>query len=96
MVVHVKGYLVFRDLIGERQIEMRQGERATLRSLLEVLAREIGETFSTQVFDLRTGVLRHHVAVLINGRHYTHLPDLIETHLSQGDEVAIFPPIVGG
>jgi molybdopterin converting factor small subunit len=36
------------------------------------------------------------MAVIINGRSYQNLPAKLGTHLKDGDEVAIFPPMAGG
>ncbi|MGD8857203.1 MAG: MoaD/ThiS family protein [Chloroflexota bacterium] len=36
------------------------------------------------------------VAILVNGRHYSHLPNGLNTKLKDGDDVALFPPIAGG
>ena len=37
-----------------------------------------------------------YVGVLVNGRHYSHLPDRQQTELADGDEVSILPPAAGG
>ena len=93
MVVNVRGYLTFRDLVGKRQVELEQG--ATLRKLLEALAQELGEGFARQVLDGKGGLQRA-VGVLVNGVHRAHSPDGLETVLRAGDEIAIFPPMAGG
>lgn len=93
MVIRVKGYLTFRELVGERYIEV--GEGATLGDLLQQLEAEVGESFTMQAFDRRGG-RQQHVPVLVNGRHSTHLPDGLDTELRDGDQVDLFPPIAGG
>ncbi|MGD8751519.1 MAG: MoaD/ThiS family protein [Anaerolineales bacterium] len=96
MAITVKGYLTFKQLIGEQSIEVLKGEELTLWDLLEKLSKLLGEDFRDQIISPQENEVRRHVAILINGRHYTHLPDKSMTQLEEGDEVAIFPPIAGG
>jgi len=95
MFVRVCGYLTLRNLIGKRDVEI-QAEEANLETVLQMLARELGANFRAQVLTEGTYEPQKQIAILINGRHYAHLPDKLKTCLADGDEVAIFPPIVGG
>jgi molybdopterin converting factor small subunit len=94
--VIVKGYLTFRDLLGGVQGLELEGDWSSLEELLWHLARELGDEFKVMAFDPSGEKLADHVAVLVNGCHHTHLPDRLDTELHDGDEVAIFPPLVGG
>lgn len=96
MTVRIKGFLTFRDVVGEQFYPLSAGEVQTLNHLLDWLSTQLGAEFSEMTFDPQTGTLSQHVSVLINGRHYTHLPDRLETQLKDGDEVSIFPPLAGG
>jgi molybdopterin synthase sulfur carrier subunit len=93
MIIKVKGYLTFNKLLGERSVEVNEG--TTLLMLIDKVAKAAGPVFADQVMD-KQGRPRQQVAVVLHGRHYTHLPDGLETRLEDGDEVAIFPPIMGG
>jgi molybdopterin synthase sulfur carrier subunit len=95
MQIQVKGYLTFRELLGTRSIEI-DGQAATLRDCLQVLAADIGEGFREQVLDFQNGELRPHVALLLNGQHYRHLENGLDTLVQDGDQLAIFPPVAGG
>ena len=95
MIVCVKGYLTLKDLVGEREVEI-SGPGKTVRQLLAALGNDIGEEFASLVRYDSSGQLERNLVVLVNGRHCSHLPDGIDTPLSDGDEVAIFPPIAGG
>ena len=96
MVVRVKGYLTFRNVVGEQFFPLTENETKTLKQLIDWLSSELGKEFTDLVFDPQTNGLSQHVAVLINGRHYSHLPDKLDTRLQEGDEVSIFPPLAGG
>ena len=48
MRIKITGYLTFVKLLGNRYMEMSEGE--TLRILLEKLADEIGEEFSSNIY----------------------------------------------
>jgi molybdopterin converting factor small subunit len=48
------------------------------------------------VFDETGKGLNPHIRILINGRHYSHIPQKLNTRLQEGDDVSLFPPIVGG
>ena len=96
MPVRVKGYLTFRDVIGEKSFPLAEGQTQTLNQLLDWLSSQLGQEFTDLVIDPQTNALSQHVSVLVNGRHYSHLPDKLDTQLIEGDEVAIFPPLAGG
>jgi MoaD family protein len=68
----------------------------TLISLLDELADMFGERFTQMVFDKAGKGLNQHIRILINGRHYSHIPQKLSTRLQDGDEVALFPPVAGG
>ena len=95
MRIQVKGYLTYRDLVGTRYVEI-SAQSATLLDCLQVLADEIGEEFRAQVLDLESRGVQNHVALLLNGQHYRHLPEGLDTPVQEGDQLAIFPPIAGG
>ena len=96
MSIRVKGYLTFRDVIGEQSFSLAEDHARTLNQLLDWLSSELGQDFTDLVFDPQTNQLSQHVSVLVNGRHYSHLPDKLDTQLQEGDEVSIFPPLAGG
>ncbi len=95
MKIKVDGYLTFRKLI-EDQPFIQLEENGTVNDLLERLSLEHGEAFTRLVFDPGTKKVSRSIAILVNGRHYSHLPDRLNTELKEGDEVAIFPPVAGG
>ena len=96
MPVKVKGYLTYKEIIGEQSIHIPEDQRLTIAGLLTSLAHKMGQEFNESIYDPITGMLCEHVAVIINGRSYNNLPDGLETSLQDGDEVAIFPPMAGG
>ena len=92
MIVKLKAFARFRDVLGT-ETEIDQDEGATVADLLaELLSRS--PDLRDQVFD-QPGEVREDVNVLVNGRHIESL-DGVATRLEEGDEVAIFPAVVGG
>ena len=96
MIIKVKGYLTYRSVIGQREIEVRDDVPVLLLDFLRELAAEIGGEHGHALFDQETGTVGQSVAVMLNGRHYNHLPDRLNTVLKDRDEVAVFPPAAGG
>lgn len=96
MAVRIKGYLTFRNVVGEQFFPLSDGDTQTLNHLLDWLSIQLGTEFTEMAFDSQSGSLSRHVSVLINGRHYSHLPERLDTQLQDGDEVSIFPPLAGG
>lgn len=92
MRVRVRGFLTFRPIVGAQEVELDEGAR--LRTLLDRLAHQ-SDSARALVYSPKDG-LRPGVAVLINGRHHTHTPSGLDTLLSDGDSVEVFPPLAGG
>lgn len=93
ITITVQGYLTFKEPVGKRQVSLPAG--STLRDSLAYLRRDIGVPFEAQAYN-PSGELSEHIAILLNGMHYRHLPDGLDTLLKDGDQVSIFPPLAGG
>ena len=65
---------------------------ATIREALENICVD-NETLRAAIFDGRT--LHPHVRVMVNGRD-CELAQGLDTLISAGDQIAVFPPIAGG
>jgi MoaD family protein len=97
MRIRVRGYLTLRDVIGDRCFEGIKAETFTLKDLIQQLSLELGDDFVRGISGSEiTAGARSQIAILVNGRHHSHLPDRLDTTLVDGDEVAIFPPTAGG
>ena len=96
MKITVKTFLTLRPVMGNQaKFEMEVGD-ITIGELLDQLCDRFGEGLAAQVFDPDTNAVSHLLRVLVNGRHYTTLPDRLNTKLKDWDEVALFPPVAGG
>ncbi len=91
MTVKARFFATFRDLFGGRERDIDTGERRTVREVLEFLCgtpERRGEVFEGPE-------LRPQVVVMVNGVHIKSLQGL-DTRLSDGDTLAIFPFLGGG
>ncbi len=82
---------MFQELMGERELEVDVPERAKVGDLLEELTKRYGSKFEGELFQPGTRKVKAYIKVLLNG----HGAEL-EARLSDGDVVAIFPPVGGG
>ena len=88
--VSVKMYATVREASGMDEVQV---DASNLAELLEALV-SLAEPGLTRL--LSTGAPRSDVlVVLLNGRNITPM-DPSSVELSEGDDVAIFPPVSGG
>lgn len=96
MKITIRSFLTMRDVMnGQSALELEIGN-ITLVELLHELSYLFGDRFSQMVFDESGKGLNQHIRILINGRHFSHIPQKLNTPLQEGDEISLFPPIMGG
>ena len=83
----------FTERFGFQELVIKLIGR-TVSDLLQQLCEERGSQFRNIVFDEK-GNLRRYIKLLVNGRGL-HVLQGLETPLSEGDIIAIFPPVAGG
>ncbi len=91
MQVRLRLWGVFQELVGERELEVNLPERAKVGDLLNELVKRHGSKFEEALFEPGSREIRPYVKLLLNG-HGTEP----KAKLSEGDVVAIFPPVGGG
>ena len=79
----------------EETLKFPAGEKVTLDKVLKILAQRYGKRFVEYVYDAKTDEVKGFLQFLINGRSASTLNGL-DTELSDGDALAIIPPVGGG
>ena len=83
-------------MFGQREIEQPDDVPVSFLDFIRELAAGIPGELGHALFDNETGAVGQSVAIMLNGVHYSHLPDRLKTVLKDKDEIAIFPPAAGG
>ncbi len=91
MTVKVRFFAYFRDLFGGRDVSVEIESGASLLRLLE----RLGDSPERRREIFSGRALKPHLVVMVNGVHHLSLSGL-ETPLSDGDTVAVFPFLAGG
>lgn len=94
MKVTVRTLLIFRDILGKREIELDVSDGAIVDDLLQELMTRYGEPLIRALWDARLGLPVRHVRLLVNGQDI-HFMDGLATQLYEGDELLIIPQAAG-
>ena len=97
MQVSVRFFTVLREVTGKKEepIEVPEGKKATVDTVLKKLSERYGKCFTEYVYNPQTGEVKGFLQFLINGKSTETLKGL-ETELANGDVLAIIPPVGGG
>ena len=92
MIIYIRAFANFREILGkDLKVEVKDG--ATIKDLLdELISSRPG--IKSAIFE-ESGRVREYVILMKNRKNIESLKSL-DTQLSEGDEVAILPPVAGG
>lgn len=88
-LVSVRLFANLREIVGNPRLVF---EASTIRDVLTTLR---SEHPALQQLLCENGEVRPYITILINGKNIREM-EALATGLSDGDEVAIFPPVSGG
>jgi molybdopterin synthase sulfur carrier subunit len=93
--IQVRVFASLREILGKKELELHFRENATVMAVLGMLSEEYSNgKLGREIFD-ENGKVRKYVKILVNGRDIDFLNGP-STTLSDGDVIAIFPPVGGG
>jgi sulfur-carrier protein len=95
--VKVRFFTSLREIVGKREetLSFTNNEKITIDTVLKVLSKKYGASFTQYVYNNETGQPKNFLQFLINGNSAATL-DALETELKGGDVLAILPPVGGG
>jgi molybdopterin synthase sulfur carrier subunit len=95
--VSVRFFTTLREVTGKKEetLEFSRRVAVTVDSALERLVELHGKSFAEYVYDHKTCEVRGFLQFLVNGRSISSFEGL-NTKLSDGDVLAIIPPVGGG
>ena len=91
MLVKVRSFAGFRNILG-KEMEVNLADGARVVDLLNALC-SMKANLGPQLFD--DSGLREDVNIFVGGKNIAAL-ESVQTTLSEGDEVALFPAAIGG
>ncbi|MES3518335.1 MAG: MoaD/ThiS family protein [Natronomonas sp.] len=90
MQLELRFFASFREAAGSKTVEWETRDGLTIGELMQDLTDEYG----MDLFE-EDGEIRDFITVMRNGQDITHI-DGLETTLSDGDRISVFPPVAGG
>ncbi|HYB68035.1 MAG TPA: ubiquitin-like small modifier protein 1 [Candidatus Acidoferrales bacterium] len=90
-------FTILREVTGKKEetLQFQKDEEVTVNSVLKRLTEKYGKAFDEYVYDHRTREVKGFLQFLVNGRSVSSSKGT-ETELSDGDILAIVPPVSGG
>lgn len=92
-MVRVNVYATLRSIIGTRSVEIPSDGAVTVGEVLESLFARYPDIKANIVDE--QGALQEYVSLFVGGRDVRYLAGL-ETSLTAGQAIDIFPPVAGG
>ena len=92
--MRVDFYATLRQIIGTKTVDFPLPDGSTIDHLLEEVFIRYPAMRSELLDD--EGQLHGHIHVIINGRNVPFLENGLDTILSPGDRISIFPAVGGG
>ena len=97
MQVSVRFFTTLRELTGKKEenLEFSKGKAVTVENVIEHLKKLYGKSLTEYICNPKTGEVRGFLQFLVNGRSIASFEGL-RTKLSDGDVLAVIPPVGGG
>jgi sulfur-carrier protein len=92
--MNVNFYATLRQVVGAKSVDFDLAAGATIAQLLEEMIRSYPALHQELLNE--QGKLFQHVHIFVNGRDVSFLDRGMETPLSEGDAIGVFPAIGGG
>lgn len=89
VTLELRFFANFREAVGQKTVEREYPDGTTVGDVLADLTDEHG----LDLFE--DGDLRSQLSIMKNGKDVVHL-DGVDTPLSDGDTLSVFPPVAGG
>jgi len=93
MMVTVKFYATIKEVTGTPEVSVEM-EWGTISDVLNILADRYGKDFREIVFN-KNGQLSGNTKILLNGTYIDYI-DGLDSSVSDGDAIYLFPAIGGG
>lgn len=93
ILITVRFFASFKQITNKREREINIEEGTTIQQLLEILFDQYS-ALKDKIFD-DNNEIRQWIQILKNGRNIKFLNG-VETILTNGDIIALFPPVAGG
>jgi MoaD family protein len=90
----VRFFAALREIVGKKEetLEFPNDEEVTIARVLKQLTKLYGKAFADYVYDTQTSEVRSYLQLLVNEKIATAL----KAKLTDGDVLAIIPPVGGG
>ena len=95
MVLVKMKYLGAISLVTPVESEVIQTPETTLGAIIQAIIDRNGEIFADEVCEPGTRELKEYITIVLNGQAVP-FADFDATEVSDGDEIAWLPPILGG
>ena len=97
MIVSIRFFTVLKEIVGKKEEKLcfKENEKITVNTVLRFLSDKYGKRFFEYVYDPQSGSVRGYLQFFVNGQSAAGLNGL-ETEFTDGDVLAIVPPVGGG